>query len=149
MIHMEVNTWGLHLPLPFLSSSFCSSSSLELQDPRRWPAVALTVCGCSLWKALATCKHCGDPELPAWPLTLQERGQILRTACPALGGGGRGGGTELVIGSTAPRAHWERVTAIHPQGWAPGVPFLGVLRIVLEFDMRKRASECPCLLRVI
>lgn len=58
----------------------------------------------------------------ARPLTLQERGRILQTSCPALGGGS----TELVAGSTAPRGHWVRVTAINPQGHPSkrGLPLL-------------------------
>lgn len=47
--------------------------------------MAFAVCGCSLWKAPATCKHSGDPEPWTQPLTLQERGQILWKYCSALG----------------------------------------------------------------
>ena len=64
MLHVEANALRLQPSPSSRPASFCSPSSLEPQDHRRWPATVqgeapLLVWGCSLWVAPATCQHSG------------------------------------------------------------------------------------------
>lgn len=153
MLHVEANALQLQPSPSSWSASFCLSSSLEPQDHRRWPATVqgeapLLVCGCSLWVAPATCQHSGARSL-AKPLTLQEEAGSFRPACwgrLSSPGQAEGRGVTGCRGSTASgtlgKGHGHSNTVLG--SWAL---FLGVLRMALDLDTRKRASKgktkCP------
>ena len=83
-LHTEANILWLQLSPSSWAASFCSSSSPESQDCRRWPAVVQGEAS----SGPATSQHVGAQSL-AQSLTLQKGAGSFRPACwgrlPSLG----------------------------------------------------------------
>lgn len=76
-----------------------------------WPLLHVNTVGHGAWQNHELCRKKLDPS-----------DQRAGEGCPALGE--RRAELSLCAEEAQPQALWERVTAIHPQCWAPGLSFL-------------------------
>ena len=141
MLHTEANMLCLQLPLSSWAASFCFSSPPESQDRRKWPAVVQGEAA-SIW----TCHistHWGME--PSTITNSSGRAGSFRPACwgrlPSLG---RADGRAVPVLRNHSLRHTgkgSRPTIYKAGLW---VLFLGVLRMVLELETRKKASKVKC-----